>query len=108
MLALGFVKRTTWILYDIASLEWTGHATRKPRKATWLSKPTAKHMSVCRPAAAHGGSIVVGHGTVASCPDKGSGSCLELFQASSITVFSPLPWRHLSSLMRPFGARLQS
>jgi len=46
-------------------------------------------MSVCRPAAARGGSIVLGHGTVATCPDKGSCSCPELFQSSqaSSTTF---------------------
>lgn len=40
LLAFGFVKLTTWILYDIASLERTGHAMMP---ATRTSRPEVSH-----------------------------------------------------------------
>lgn len=113
MLALGLIKRTTWVLYDIASLEWTGRATGCHWEATGshLAVRTYSQDILCRPAA-HGGSIVVwvmGPLQLAStrvpvltqrCP-----SLPKLHP-----LLSPLPWprRQLSSLTRPFGARLQS
>ncbi len=88
MLALGLIKLTTWILYDIASLEWTA-CHWEATESHLAVKTYTQHMSVCRPAAARGASIVFGHGTVATCPDKGSCSCPELFQSSqaSSTTF---------------------
>lgn len=47
LLAFGFVKLTTWILYDIASLERTGHAiAMMPATRTSRPEATESHLAV--------------------------------------------------------------
>ncbi len=85
------------------------HATGKPPKATWLSKPTPNTclFAGLRQPAEHRSSSVMGPLQLAPTrvPVRAQ-SCSSLPKLHRL--LSPLPWRQCSSLMRPFGARLQS
>jgi len=85
------------------------HATGKPLKATWLSKPTPNTCLFAgrRQPAEDRSSWVMGPLQLAPTrvPVRAQ-SCSSFPKLHPL--LSPLPWRQCSSLMRPFGARLQS